>query len=270
MTPGEASRILILGGHGFIGRNLQLQLEPRHELHIFDRFKESPKDCLQSFQPDVIINCSASTSKATFHESLEANVLFQARFLDELSRDRNSKPRWIQISSYFELQIPYGRADNYSKHKALCRHLLQSADEDGILSLASVILPHVVGPGEAPDRLFPTLLRELGSGRNIRLSSGSQFIPILAIWDCCDVIELAITCPSGTYSAAPVWYGRLTELVDEFLSEIGDGTVEFNRNLKSVDSDFPKVDFGNRMPNWKAQFNMVQIFDRLGPIYCEN
>jgi nucleoside-diphosphate-sugar epimerase len=270
MNPGQASRILILGGHGFIGRNLQLQLEPRHELHIFDRFKESPKDCLQSFQPDVIINCSASTGKASFHDSLEANILFQTRFLDELSRGRNSKPRWIQLSSYFELQIPSGRSDNYSKHKALFRRLLESAEEDSILSLVNLFLPHIVGPGEATDRLFPTLFRESKAGRNVSLSSGTQFVPVLAVWDCCEAIEMGISCSPGTYSAAPVWYGRLSELIDIALPRLQGGTVNFDKETKSIDADFPMVDFGLPMPNWKAQFDMVLLFDRLGKIYREN
>jgi nucleoside-diphosphate-sugar epimerase len=162
MTANQESRILILGGDGFIGKHLKMLLEEKNEVHVFNRTTESAKECLRSFRPNVIINCVASTSKATFHESLEANVLFQACFLDELSRDRGFETRWIQISSYFELQIPYGRADNYSKHKAFCRQLLKSAEEDGILSLVNVFLPHIVGPGEAPDRLFPSLLREVG------------------------------------------------------------------------------------------------------------
>ena len=269
MTENQKPRVLILGGNGFIGKHLKFLLEAENEVHVFNRIMESPEESLRVFRPTVIINCTASASNATFHESLEANVLFQAQFLNELSRGCNSETRWIQISSYFELQIPYGRSDNYSTHKAFCSQLLRSAEQDGILSLVNVFLPHIVGPGETPNRLFPSLLREVGSGRNLSLSSGSQFVPILAIWDCCKVIELAITCSPGTYSASPVWYGRLTELVEEFLPLIGKGAVEFRENIKSVDSDFPKVDFADRMPNWKAQFDMAQIFNRLGLTHRE-
>lgn len=147
-------KIVILGGNGFIGNSLYNHLNSQYNTLKIGHETENALDIVKSFEPTVIINCSASHPHANFKESLEANLIYQTKFLNYIILENKPSLKWVQIGSYFEIQIKYGRYDNYSIHKNIFRAILDDAYNKNLIKLTTIILPHVFGQGENTNRIF--------------------------------------------------------------------------------------------------------------------
>jgi len=77
-------RILLLGGHGFVGQNIAALLGPNHELVIASRQDgldltdlAATRDRLAAVQPEVIVNCAANVGSLNYVSVKAAEVVDQ-------------------------------------------------------------------------------------------------------------------------------------------------------------------------------------------------
>jgi nucleoside-diphosphate-sugar epimerase len=251
-------RILILGSSGFIGNKLVEKLRADNiSLLIYDRLDVDIDIKVLEYCPNVVINCAASKGNANFEDSFEANVAFPLRVLNILSRLK-LRLSWIQLSSYFELQITYGRADAYTFHKATIGQILQRNFKE-ICDVKILFLPHIVNIEAKPNSLFSNLGNAYNGERTTLSTSGEQLIPILHLDDAVTAICAVLPAQPKTYFAKPVWYGSLAELLDEFL-KLQKTHVYLNKNQRSADYNFPKMRFEPIPPGWQAKKDLVAIF----------
>lgn len=252
-------RILILGSSGFIGRKLMEKLLADNiSLLVYDRLDVDMENKVLEYCPSVVINCAASKGSADFEDSFEANIAFPLRVLKLMDR-LNHRISWIQLSSYFELQIRYGRADAYTFHKATIGQILQGNFKE-ICDVKLLFLPHIVDIDAKPHSLFLNLNKAYSGSRITLSTSGEQYIPILHLDDAITAICSVLLAPPNTYFAKPVWYGSLTELLDEFL-RMQKIRVYLNKNQRSADYNFPKMSFEPIPPGWQAKKDLKAIFE---------
>lgn len=256
-------KVLVLGGNGFIGKHLISTLSATYEVIEFNRQVDSIEDVLSKKFPDFVINCSASQANANAIESFDANIDFQMNCVKLLLK-KNDKPfKWIQVASYFELQIPMGRNDNYSLDKQICRSILHRLEEDGFIKLTTIYLPHIFGEGENTNRIIPFIIKNLRDGQIAEISQGDQYLPILGVEDCCSAIVAAIHTDQLICSATPIWYGRVRSLATIMKNAIAKGLLEIDFNNKSVDNALPKVEFPSEVTNWKAKMSFDDFVSQL-------
>ena len=252
-------RILLLGSSGFIGRKLVEKLRiDNFSILVYDRLDVGIDDKVLKFSPTVVINCAASKGNANFEDSFEANVAFPLRVLKILSSLKH-RTSWIQLSSYYELQINYGRADAYAFHKATIGQIFQWNFKD-ICDVKLLFLPHIVHIDAKSNSLFSNLGKAYNGERITLSTSGEQYIPILHLDDAVTAICAVLPAPPKTYFAKPVWYGSLAELLNEFL-KLQKIHVYLNKNQRSVDYSFPKMRFEPIPPGWQAKKDLKAIFE---------
>lgn len=249
-----SQKVLLLGASGFIGSHLGNHLKSTYEILTINRQSNDFLNLIKMGKPDVIINCSASSPNADFFESLEANVNFQMRCLQVLASQSQKPIRWVQVASYFELQIVFGRRDNYSIHKALCRALLEQMSERGFINLTTIFLPHVFGHGEMASRVIPSITSQLLANKEIEISKGDQYLPILSVQDTCEAISMAIQTDQDSCSASPMWYGKLKDLANLMHQALKKGNLRVNPSKVSIDDSFPQVQFPPTVKNWSPNF----------------
>jgi len=257
-------KVLVLGGNGFIGKHLISTLFEIYEVIVFDRQEHSLEETISNSFPDFVINCSASQANAKSMESFEANIQFQMECIKLLLKNTGQSFKWIQVASYFELQIPLGRKDNYSLDKQICRSLLHRLEEDRLIELTTIFLPHVFGEGENINRIIPSITKGLQSGQITEISRGEQFLPILGVEDCCSAISAAILTDQLICSAAPMWYDRVNLLASEMENAISRGVVQVNPEKMSIDNSFPKVEFPPMVKNWIPKMTFNDFISQLG------
>ena len=256
-------KVLILGGNGFIGRHLKSSLGNDYEVILFDRQTQSLEATISESFPNIVINCSASNANATVLESFEANIEFQMECISLLLIRSMSTIKWVQVASYFELQIPMGRQDNYSLDKQICRSIFHRLEQDGLIELTTIFLPHVFGDGENPNRIIPSITSRLENGQICEISRGEQFLPILGVEDCCSAIRSAILTDQLICSAEPIWYEQVKLLASKMEEAISRGVVQINQEKMSIDNSFPKVDFPPKVKDWIPKMTFEDFLSKL-------
>jgi nucleoside-diphosphate-sugar epimerase len=258
-------RVLVLGASGFIGQELIRNQLNSYNVFKLDRSSQTFDLQLSQLKPDIVINCSSSKPNASFLESLSANFLFQMKCLNVISSAKISKFKWVQIGSYFELQIAQGRNDFYSIHKELCRRLLSEAASEGIIDLTTIFLPHIFGKGENPNRITPYLKNQFQSGEIAFMTSGQQYLPMLPIEDAVEAVEAAISSIQTVCSASPIWHGKVIDLANLIHSQIGNGSINSEQTRKSTDEKFSPTTFPPKVNGWNARFEFEEYLRMYKP-----
>lgn len=258
-------RVLLLGASGFIGQELNVSLLSNYNVFKLDRSSQTFNLQLSQIKPDIVINCSSSKPNASFLESLGANFLFQMKCLNVISTAKTSKFKWVQVGSYYELQIAQGRNDFYSIHKALCRRLLTEAASEGIIDLTTIFLPHIFGKGENPNRITPYLKNQFQTGETASITSGQQYLPMLPIEDAVEAITAAISSTQTVCSASPIWHGKVIDLANLIHSQVGNGFINLEQTRKSVDEKFSPITFPPKVNAWNARFEIEEYLRMYKP-----
>jgi nucleoside-diphosphate-sugar epimerase len=253
-------KILLLGSNGFIGKALGAKLEIQHDLVKVNRETdlESLFKTNQIF--DFIINCASSSSNADSEESHASNFLYPMKFF------YNSCARhWVQIESYYQLQITWGRNDSYTIEKEKFSKYLDAEIRTRPSPLIHhLYLPHIFGEGDRPERLISSVISSFKSGRDFLTSSGTQFLPLLHISDAVTGIIRFIESPTSRAACIPFWYGSVRELIDLISSQFSDPRVQYGLRPDPLDSSFPRVQFPKCVNGWKPKMQLNEFLEWVG------
>lgn len=249
--------VLLLGSSGFIGKALGLKLERIYELVKVDR-KTDLETLFKSDQTyDFIINCASSSPNADSNQSHESNFLYPKQFFANVST-RN----WIQVESYFQIQIPLGRVDPYSIEKQRFSEFLdKEASTQNSPQIHHLYLPHIFGEGDRPERLISAVVSSFRSGEDFQTSTGSQFLPLLHLSDAVEGIARFMDNPTRSASCSPFWYGSVKELLDLISAQFSRVRVLYGRKPNPVDVDFPRVVFPQSVEGWQPKMQLNEFLE---------
>lgn len=250
-------KIVILGSNGFVGKALGAKLEEIHELVKVNR----ETDLVNFFRTeqifDVVINCASSSPKADSRESHESNFLYPKQLFNHLNFEH-----WIQIESYFQLQIPFGRIDPYSIEKEKFRGFLDekaSIPESPFVS--HLYMPHIFGEGDRPERLISSAISSFQNGQDFHTSNGTQFLPLLHISDAIQGIIRLIENPISYATCMPFWYETVRELLDLISSQFSGPRLLYGLKPDPVDASFPRVKFPQCVEDWQPKMQLRDFLE---------
>jgi len=235
-------KIVILGSSGFIGRALTDALSKANLVIPVTREKLS-STLSQLKNIDVVVNCLGSAASASVSDAYNSNFRTPENILKDLTSIGREIGCWIQLRSYYELQIPLGRSDSYSSSKLLFWQRVKELSVERSFVARSVLLPHIFGKQEESDRLLSILRRAVVQSKFFELSEGSQLLPILELEDTCTGIEKFISTDITNVDLNPFWYGSVRELVYEIESATRKSLLVRFGLEKSIDAKFGPVTF---------------------------
>jgi len=248
-------KVGILGGRGFIGSNIVKNLSMEHSFFIVKPEVHGNLNDLINFKPDVIINACSSLPNASEVDSWTANFDYPLNVFEFISNNLNSSFTWIQIASYYELELPAGRSDSYSKHKYELRSLLQTLCVSKGLEFRTLFLPHVVGKGERSNRLINSVVDSIQSNTDFVLQNPEVKLPVLIIDDVVASVNQFMTGNQSVAFATPTWYKSNLELIEEITSFLGKGLGNIKvRTTKST--EITNLVFPPKIEGWEPTITL--------------
>lgn len=250
-------KVLLLGSSGFIGKALGLKLASIYELVKVDR-KTDLETLFKSDQTyDFIINCASSSPNADSNQSHESNFLYPKQIFANVPT-RN----WVQIESYFQIQIPLGRVDSYSIEKQRFSEFLDvEAATQNLPQIYHLYMPHIFGEGDRPERLISAAVSSFRRGEDFQTSTGSQFLPLLHISDAVEGITKFMENPTKSASCSPFWYASVRELLELISAQFPGVHVLYGRKPDPVDADFPRVEFPQSVEGWQPEMQLSEFLE---------
>lgn len=250
-------KILLLGSSGFIGEPLGAHLESVHQITRVNRNTNLEKlfESNQSF--DFVINCVSSKPHSDSLQSSESNFEYPFHIVKEIRSEH-----WVQIESYFQLQISMGRQDPYTLDKQRFSEFLDTNTQYRLKpQIHHLYLPHVFGHGDRVGRLITSAKSSFNRGEAFETSNGSQFLPLLHVSDAILGIGKFIENPSDIAACTPFWYGRQKDLLDLMASKFLGARVNYGVLPDPVDAHFLKVEFPESVKGWQPKMKIDDFLE---------
>lgn len=208
------ARVLIAGGHGFIGRNVAVAARKRgHEVVVSGR---DDTEVVAATKFDAVVWCAGGRVQE-LEQGLEVHARAPVRVLQS-----SGAARFIYLGSgeaYGLQDVPFGEAaplkgtSPYARAKLTGELAVSTAALD-FGAAAFLLRPAVVyGPGQKGMMLVPALLHALRARRHFPMTRGDQTRDVVYVDD---VVRLIVRCldddaPPGTYN---VGTGIETPVID--------------------------------------------------------
>lgn len=185
------TKILLLGGNGFLGKQLQALLDPLsfevllvtrtlNNQSTFPQIQTTDSTWLDSialFDPDITVNMLAAWGpKINDAELWVSNFSLAEQVSSAIGR--NKVHHWIQCNSYFNyfFDISGEDKDQYSYlRRIFTEQLIANFQESWAIS--ELRLPHLTGVGQSKTQLLPNLIEAIFLNQKMELSSGTQYLP---------------------------------------------------------------------------------------------
>ena len=248
----------MLGASGYIGKVL---LDTNQNATEFVAVQHREKSDYRKYSSRIstIVNLSSSSFSADEKEAWEANYHYQKEIITSFSSD---KLKWIQVASYYELQIPQGRTDFYSRTKLAFRDFLTDfTSKHPNISATTVILPHVFGGNELQSRLIPTIQKMI-LGESVQFGSLDQMIPLMHVRDAAAALLFAINSDQKLCTAKPIWEGSLGSLLEVLLpNEENLHSAKFARISEIYKST--AIEFPEYLEGFEPQYKISNLVNDL-------
>ena len=250
-------RILLLGSSGFIGKHLGMYLDGNHHVTRVNRTTDLEELFRLKESFDFVINCVSSDPSADSIESDMCNFEYPIQFVMAIK-----SKHWLQIESYFQLQISMGRQDFYSLDKQRFSDFLNANTNNQLEPVIHhLYMPHVFGDGDRTGRLISSAKSSFFRHETFKTSNGSQFLPLLHVSDAVLGIGQFIENPTDVAACTPFWYGRQKDLLDLMASQFDDAQVLYGIRPDPIDASYPRVEFPKSVDGWQPKMKINEFLD---------
>jgi nucleoside-diphosphate-sugar epimerase len=214
-ASGIRGPVLVTGAGGFIGRRLVERLAlaglavigwTREDVDLSD--SAAVGAAMAALQPTTIFHLAAagvSAARANDTYVIADNMSMAVAVVEAAPPGTRlvmtgTMAEYGRSGRHRETDEPEPRT-NYAKGKLAAGMLATAMAEEKGMPATVARLFGVYGPGEAPARLFPSLIGALSAGRPIALSAGEQRRDFIHVDDVCDALVAIAAVDDGTCPA---------------------------------------------------------------------
>ncbi len=245
--------LLLLGSTGFLGKSIVRELMPLGEIgqdllisqntnaddplrltRLGPDFKELEEFNLEGREglPHaniVVVNCASSRYSQDEATSRLGNYEFPRRILDSLLRNENSRIHWVQFETFWQYSKSVLPDPTYVFWKNRFGSDLEEISHKTQVTYHKVVLPHLIGPDDNPNRFLPRTFLRLLRGEDVVLNSPEE---IFHVTDARDVAKWLVSTTlnrenrlSNISELFPSHEMTLQEIVSRFASQFHSDSI---------------------------------------------
>lgn len=290
--------VLIIGGNGFIGRNLCLYLLKKN-LNVIATYRKKRsiikgikflkldlekskeiKKRLSNLKFEYVINCSGYIN----HESFLSNgkEVFYNHFINLLNLVNFLKKRKIIKFINLGSSDEYGQQNSpqkesvrenprsvYSLAKICSAFFLQMLNESIKFPSLTLRLFLVYGPGQSNNRLIPYIIKNTITNQSFKIHGGNQVKDFCHIDDVCRAIFISLNNKKSNGKIINIGSGKkikIKTLVDKILKKTKKGYPKYikKRYRKSENiKQWANINEAKKILNWKPQIKIEDGINKL-------
>lgn len=228
-------KVLVIGGHGFLGRRLiEALVRMNIETSSVVRSRSSPQvtrcryflvdeilnmlDCnLPNFNVIVNVSMKRSSSALPISNEIVQRLNFEIP-LEIIRKTALDSTLLINTSTYIQnfQGLKGNTVESYGASKQLLTQTIEQDALKGLYNVIDLFLFTLYGPNDRPTHLIPLIFSALKSDTALALTGGDQLINLLYIDDAVDSIINAINGLHPGYNPYHLWqpeYLTVKELV---------------------------------------------------------
>ena len=278
-------KIGIIGSSGFLGKNISQYLKKKNKVKNFSSYNKLKKNWLlkvceeiKSFEPDIIVNCSASQilddDKKSIDKLIYSNLYSQTIFLSEAKKRKNFIG-FITFGSRWEYNQKgkYKPNSFYAATKHASDYLLKYF-ADIKTTIISLKVFDTYGENDKRKKILNLLLQNYKKQTNLNLSPGKQEIDYVNVIDICKLVSQILNDIKNrklkgfkkytVSSKKPIQLIELINILKKVLKNrlyVKVGAIEYRKNesMKCLKKTF-------NYPKWQPQNtlekDLKKIFDK--------
>jgi len=170
-------RVLVLGGHGFVGKHVVNALDKtEHEVHAVSRRdgvdlreRSSAEECFAELEPDAIINCAAHVGSLHYVTTYAADVFYDnaqialniysaaakvcpdARIINPLSNCSYPGDSTVQKEVEWWADEVHDSVFSYGNAKRFIYVISRCYNKQNGIKSVNFLIPNTFGPGDSTD-----------------------------------------------------------------------------------------------------------------------
>ena len=294
------AKVLIVGGSGFIGRNL---VEGFKELaaHVYsthtlnsdfnfdhpnvsniklDLSSESKTSkIIKEISPDYVFNVSGYINHSPFFKEgfdvIKNHYISTLNLINALGQiniksyiHTGSSDEYGNLSSPQFEKLQENPMTPYSASKVAITHTLKAITHSDNFPATILKLFIVYGPHQGQGRLIPDVIQTLLEGNEIRVSSGDQKRDFCYIGDIIDAFKLSAVTKEAIGQSINIGSGSsipVVDIVKKIESKVGSGKVIYGgkkiRDHENLDL-YPDISLAKRILEWQPSTDIDKGIDQ--------
>lgn len=136
----------------------------------------------------IVINCASSRNSRNEDLSQQGNFEFPKRVLELLLAVKGLNTKWIQIETFWQYSKTPIPDASYVQWKNRFSAILAESSRNGDFEVEKLVLPHLIGPFDGPNRFLPKVFFKLLRNETVHVNSPDELFCLADVRDVADYL----------------------------------------------------------------------------------
>lgn len=211
----------------------------------------------------IVVNCASSRNSRNEDLSQQGNFEFPKRVLELLLAVKGLNTKWIQIGTFWQYSKTPIPDASYVLWKNRFSAMLTEASRNENFEVEKLVLPHLIGPLDGPNRFLPKMFSKLLRNEEVHVDSPDELFCLADVRDVADhlvrTLGNIVTDQDSSALLFPYHELSLRDLLYRFLAIVDSKSrIQFESTAKISN---PTLILGEQPPLLTSESELLRSLD---------